>query len=249
MVQWTKHSSPAHQLAILKSDVFSLASLGTTSITASGDFTLGSEFELTCTVLGVSPAPNIVWNGPQGLIDFSTPEIQLGEIITSGESSSRSLLFTSLGKEQTGTYSCFNTATLPGSIRHIVFLGSKSIIIIIRHASKIRMLYILMLNHHNYSDRSIETTKPIVINEPFAASCQISVPPDLEATVIVTFMTPTRELIGLNSGSNAAQSTFVIPRLQESNLGDYICQASVYSYRLNSPVTVMESFSVQLSEF
>ena len=86
---------------------------------------MGSEFELTCTVLGVSPAPNIVWYGPQGPIDSSTPEIQLGEIITSEENSSRSLLFTSLGKEQTGTYFCFNTATLPGSVQHTVFLGSE----------------------------------------------------------------------------------------------------------------------------
>ena len=101
---------------------------------------------------------------------------------------------------------------------------------------------------HNYSDRSIETTKPIVINQSFSTSCEISVPPDLEATVIVTFLTPTRELIGLTSSSNAAQSTFAIPSLQESNLGDYICQASIYLYRLNSPIIVMESFSVQLSE-
>ena len=95
------------------------------SITSSGDFTSGSEFQLTCTVAGVTPAPSIFWLGPEGLIMSSTDDVQLGDTVVMGNTYSRTLVFKSLSPGQAGTYICFNTATSPYTIVQEVFLGSK----------------------------------------------------------------------------------------------------------------------------
>ena len=101
------------------------ASPGFASITSSGDFSPGSQFRLTCTVSGVSPAPNIFWSGPQGQIGSSTADLQLGEIMSAGDSHSRTLVFRSLSPDQAGTYVCSNTATSPATVQQDVFLGSE----------------------------------------------------------------------------------------------------------------------------
>ena len=94
-------------------------------ITSSGDVTVGSLFQLTCTVMGVVVDALIFWFGPRGQIGSSTDEIELGDIVQIGDMYSRTLTFNSLSAEQAGNYTCFNTATVSPSIQHYVFVASK----------------------------------------------------------------------------------------------------------------------------
>ena len=69
--------------------------------------------------------PMIMWFGPGGMIGSSTDEIELGDIVHSGDTYSRTLLFNSLSAGQAGNYTCFNTVTDPPSLQHYIFVASK----------------------------------------------------------------------------------------------------------------------------
>ena len=69
--------------------------------------------------------PMIMWFGPEGMIGSSTDAIELGAIVHMGDTFSRTLTFISLSADQTGNYTCANTATDPSSIQHYVFIASK----------------------------------------------------------------------------------------------------------------------------
>ena len=101
------------------------ATLASTAITTSGDFTAGSRFKLTCTVMGAMFVPMIMWFGPRGLIFSDGDGIEVGPLMEMGNTYSRSLTFTALSADETGEYQCFNTVILPPSVEHTVFIGSR----------------------------------------------------------------------------------------------------------------------------
>lgn len=103
----------------------STVSQGTSVIQGSGDITVGSQFNLTCTVSGVSPAPNIFWSGPTGIINPDTPNVRLVGPSTDGDDTSLTLVFDSLMPSLTGTYVCSNTATIPNTVSYDLFTGSQ----------------------------------------------------------------------------------------------------------------------------
>ena len=95
------------------------------SIKSNGSCTPGSQFQLTCTVTGVSSPPAIYWFGPRGMINSSTDNLQLGDIMAEGSTFSCSLLFKSLSTDQAGIYTCYNSATHSSTIEYNLLVGSE----------------------------------------------------------------------------------------------------------------------------
>lgn len=74
---------------------------------------------------GVSPAPNIFWSSPTGVINSDTPNIRLVGPTTDGDETSLTLVFDPLTSGVTGTYVCSNTATIPNTVSYDLFTGSQ----------------------------------------------------------------------------------------------------------------------------
>lgn len=106
--------------------VLCLASSSSTSITSCGDFTEGSDFQLTCTVTGVTTAPMIMWFGPPRLPSFSSNGVEVGDLVAMGNTYSRSLRFPSLSSRQVGKYMCMNSVTSRPIVEHQVFIAGRS---------------------------------------------------------------------------------------------------------------------------
>ena len=86
---------------------------------------------------------------------------------------------------------------------------------------------------------------PPRIGNPYTATCNVTVPRDLQASVDVYWINPSGNVIAMASGVTAGQVTFTIPNLQQSDLGNYVCRTTISSLQLNNPVTVDEVLPVQ----
>lgn len=95
------------------------------SIKSNGSCSPGSQFQLTCTVTDVSSPPAIYWFGPRGLINSTTDNLQLGDVMAEGGTFSCSLLFKSLSTDQAGIYTCYNSATHSSTIEYNLLVGSE----------------------------------------------------------------------------------------------------------------------------
>jgi len=84
-----------------------------------------------------------------------------------------------------------------------------------------------------------------VLNQQYSATCSLDVPDDLQATVDVIWLNPAGVAIARATGINAAEATFTIPSLQQSDVGEYTCRAIVTSPRLDTPLTVDRMFPVE----
>ena len=84
----------------------------------------------------------------------------------------------------------------------------------------------------------------MVLGRPFTAQCRVTTPTDLSATVQTVLLDPVGAQLASDIGLNSAEAVFLLPNLQEENLGQYKCRSSVFSNRLNTPVMAEESFPV-----
>ena len=115
------HNNPIHICTHIR---LCVASSSSTSITSCGDFTEGSDFQLTCTVTGVTnSSPMILWFGPPGRPTFSSNGVEVGDIIAMGNTYSRSLRFPSLSPQHAGRYICMNSVTSRPTVEHQLFLA------------------------------------------------------------------------------------------------------------------------------
>ena len=94
------------------------------------------------------------------------------------------------------------------------------------------------------TDRSVVTTDPVALGRPFAARCRVTVPTELSATVQTILLGPEDTQLASDIGVSRAEAVFLLPSLQESDLGQYKCRSSVFSNQLNTPVMAEQSFSI-----
>ena len=80
----------------------------------------------TCRVSGTLGTPNIDWIGPDGTVVTSGQNVIVGNPVTSGSTTSRTLTFTSLSEADVGQYTCRNDLTTPSSLSTSVFLLGKA---------------------------------------------------------------------------------------------------------------------------
>jgi hypothetical protein len=96
------------------------------------------------------------------------------------------------------------------------------------------------------ADRTVVTTDPVALGRPFAARCRVTVPTELSATVQTILLDPEDMQLASDIGVSRAEAVFLLPSLQESDLGKYKCRSSVFSNQLNTPVMAEQSFSVNI---
>ena len=68
-----------------------------------------------------------MWFGPRGMLGFSANGVEVGDIVSMGDTYSRSIRFTSLSQDIAGRYLCMNTVTNPAFVEHTLFLASESV--------------------------------------------------------------------------------------------------------------------------
>ena len=85
------------------------------------------------------------------------------------------------------------------------------------------------------------TTDPPVLRQPFTVTCSVAVPDSLDASVEIMIISPAGRLLALQRGEAAAEAIALLPRLQETNLGQYRCRFSVFSNEFSTPVVAEES--------
>ena len=91
-----------------------------------------------------------------------------------------------------------------------------------------------------------DTDLPPEIGEPYTPNCFGSVPPDLEGSVTVSWITPNGDVVDtITSDDNASLPLSFVP-FEEGDVGQYICQVRVTSRFLNGPVGTGMSVTLAL---
>lgn len=91
------------------------------SINSDGPSVAGYNFTLTCTVMSIEGlgTPNVLWVDAEGYPANSTDDILLGDLMTSGQITTRNLYFDPIRISDEGIYTCISTLYSPSLDSHL----------------------------------------------------------------------------------------------------------------------------------